>query len=112
MRLEGSRRGLLGQYVDALALAVERNGAVNQREQGIVFCALHITAGEKARSTLTDQDPAGADRLAAVDFDAQPLAVRLAAVANGTLTLFMCHVIASPMSSLENRRAEGRRLPL
>src|SRR5262249_39627867 len=56
-----------------------------------------------ARAALADDDAPGADGLAAVEFDAQPLAVRLAAVANGTLTFFMCHryltgVIQKPAS--------------
>jgi hypothetical protein len=42
-------------------------------------------------AALADEDGAGEDELAAVAFDAEALAVAIAAVACGSLTFFMCH---------------------
>src|SRR5262249_36940302 len=79
--------------VDAAALAVEPHHAVGQREQRVVAAAADVAAGVVAGAALPHQDAAGRHRLAAVLLDAQPLAVRLAAVADRTLPFFRCHVV-------------------
>src|SRR5262249_14647012 len=81
-----------GHDVYALALAVERDNAVGQCEQGVVLAAADVVAGEVARAALADDDAAGENRFAPVHLDAEALAVRLAAVADGALSLLMSHV--------------------
>src|SRR5262245_60887312 len=71
----------LGDDVDAAALAVERDHAVGQREQGVVAADADVAAGVVARAALPHDDSAGAHRLPAVHLDAQPLRVGIAAVA-------------------------------
>src|SRR6516162_5265589 len=79
-------------HVHALTLAVEQDDAVGHREQGVVLAAADVVAGEVARAALADDDAAGENCLAAINLDAEALAVRLAAVADGALSLFMSHV--------------------
>jgi hypothetical protein len=72
-------------------LAVEEHDAVGQGEEGIVFGPADIAAGVEHGAPLPNDDPAGANRLTAEDFDAQALTVRLAAVPDRTLTFLMSH---------------------
>src|SRR5437660_120206 len=76
-----------GLDVDAPPLAVEVDCAGGQGEEGVVAAEADVAAGVEAGAALADDDAAGLDRLAAEDLHAEALAVRLAAVAAGTLTL-------------------------
>ena len=70
--------------MDKLAskLAVsEGDRAVGQREQGVVRADADVVAGVPARAALTHDNIAGAGRLAAEQFDAEALALTVAAVA-------------------------------
>src|SRR3989337_1800875 len=77
--------------VDAAALAVEHDLAVHQREQRIVPALADAFPGVEFGAKLPHQDVARDDLLSAETFDAAALAVRIAAVAAGALTFFMCH---------------------
>ena len=70
--------------VDELAakLAVaEGDRAVGKRKQGVVLADADVVAGVPARAALTHDNVAGAGRLAAEQFDAEALALAVAAVA-------------------------------
>ena len=60
-------------------------------EEGVVPAHADVGAGVEFGAALTDEDGAGEDELAAVAFDAEALAVAVAAVACRSLTFFMCH---------------------
>src|SRR5262249_10024298 len=59
--------------------------------QRVVLRSADVAPGVVARAALPHQDAAGRHAAAAVDLDAQPLAVRLAAVLRRTLTFLMRH---------------------
>src|SRR5262245_9468618 len=84
-------RHWLRNDVDPGALAVELDCSRRQGEEGVVLAPADVAAWMEAGAALADDDAAGSDRLAAVDLDAETLAMRIAAVANRTLTFFMCH---------------------
>src|SRR5436190_540779 len=64
-----------------------------------------------ARAALADDDAAGQDALAAVNLDAEPLALRITIVPTRALTFLMCHLyLALAVRSGSNRYA-GRRFP-
>src|SRR5205807_6752733 len=77
--------------VYAPALPVERDHAIGESKQRVVLAAADVKTRVVLGAALADDDAAGADGLAAVDLHAQPLAVRLAAIADGTLTFLMRH---------------------
>ena len=61
---------------DSLFLAVDPlvfYFAVNQREQSEVFATTDVAAGVDGLANLTNQDAAGTDLLATLDFDASVL---------------------------------------
>ena len=98
--------------VDAATFAIEFDHAVDQREQRVVGALADAAAGVELRADLAHQDVAGDDLLAGEFLDAAPLAVRIAAVAAGALSLLMCHVLnlrqvrrstASPPSGTANQ---------
>jgi hypothetical protein len=80
----------------APALAVEVHRALDEREEGVVATDADVAAGVEARAALPDDDAAGLDGLPAEKLHAQSLTVRVAAVAAGALTLFVCH--CSPLT--------------
>jgi len=82
---------LRGNDIHAPSLAIEEHDAVGEGEERIVFCSSDIPARMKHGATLPNDNAAGAHCLAAEYLDAQSLAVRLAAVADRTLTFLMSH---------------------
>src|SRR5262245_42844157 len=80
-----------GNHVYAPPLAVELDHARGQCEQRVIGAAADISAGKVTRATLPNNDAARLNLLPARHLDAQPLAMRLAAVAYRSLTLLMCH---------------------
>jgi len=77
--------------VDALAVLVELDLAVDKRKERPIAAGADIRAGRKFRAALADDDAARGDELAAVAFYAKPFAGAVASVANAALTFFMCH---------------------
>jgi hypothetical protein len=92
-RLQQIDLALVGawDYVYAAAFAVEDDLAVDEREQCVISALADALAGVELGAQLADQDIAGDDLLAAESLDATTLAVRIATVATGALTFFMCH---------------------
>jgi len=74
------------------AFAIETDGAVHEGEDGVVAAEADVLARHKLRAALTDDDVAGDDRLAAVNFNAEALADAVAPVLDGSLTFFMSHI--------------------
>src|SRR3712207_6102252 len=98
-RYERSGRGLFKQgllqhahHAPATA-AAEAYLAADLREEGIIRALADVRAGVHLRPPLADDDAAGTHPLAAVGLDAEPLALRVAAVARRTAALFMSHQI-------------------
>jgi len=77
--------------IHAPSLAIEEHDAVGEGEERIIFRPSHIPTRMKHGATLPNDNTAGAHCLATEYLDAQSLAVRLAAVANRTLTFLMSH---------------------
>ena len=75
----------------AAAIADEDALAVDQCEQRVIFALADAFAGMELGAQLTDDDVAGDNFFAAETFDAAALTVRIATVAAGALTFFMCH---------------------
>ena len=67
----------------ALALA-ELDGAVDEREQGVVATDADVAARVELGAALADDDRARSDLAAAEDLDAEALSVGVASVAGGT----------------------------
>jgi len=58
-----------------LLALLENNGAVDQREQGVVLADADVLAREVFGTTLTHDDVAGNGRLTTVDLDAKSFTV-------------------------------------
>lgn len=69
----------------------EFNGAIGQCKQGPVFTNTNIFAGMVNGAPLTNEDIAIYCGLTAKDFNAQTLALRVAAVLYTTFTFLVCH---------------------
>jgi hypothetical protein len=82
---------LLGYDIDTPALTIELDDAIGQRKKRIITAYANVSAGVVTCAALPHQDAAGTHGSAAEDLDAQPLTVRLAAILDRALTLFMCH---------------------
>src|SRR5262249_11159771 len=88
----------LRDHVDPAAFAIERHDTGDQREEGVVLAATDVAAGVVLGATLPHQDAAGHHGTAAVALDAEPFAVRFAAIANRALTFLVCHRCLTGMS--------------
>src|SRR6188508_1249809 len=90
---EGSSSVRSGNDVDdpAPAAGAELDGALGEREQGVVTAAPDVDAGVEVGPALADDDLAGVDDLAAEALDAEALCVAVAAVLAGAETLLVCH---------------------
>ena len=64
---------------------------VHQSEQSMVFSDAHVLSGVVLGAALAHDDVAGSGRLAAVNLDAQSLAVGFASVLRTTDALLVCH---------------------
>lgn len=79
----------------------ERDGAVGQREQGVVAADADPVARADAGAALPHQDGAGADLLAAVALDAEPLGLGVAPVARAAAGFLVRHASALDGADLE-----------
>ncbi len=81
----------LRHHVDPSPLAVEGDDAVGESEERVVLAAADVPAGVVARAALPDDDGASGHDAAAINLDAQALAVGVTTVAAGALTFLMSH---------------------
>ena len=84
---------------DASATDIELDDAIGKREEGVVAAYADVAARVELCAALADDDAAGADGLPPVRFDAEPLRIRIPAVARGTLTFLMSHIGTSRSGS-------------
>src|SRR4029079_18466744 len=90
--------GVLGRRWDhvhldlAAGAGAEGDDAVGSGEQGVIAADADVGARIHLGAALADQDVAGQHLLAAEALDAQPLAVRIAAVARGAACFLVCHL--------------------
>ncbi len=73
------------------ALAVEADVALNQREERVVVSLANALPGVELIAHLSDYDAARFDEFTAKMLHSASLCVRIATVAAGPLSLFMCH---------------------
>lgn len=78
----------------ACALGV-LNATVAQSEQGVILATAYILTGMKMGTTLTNQNVARTDELTCEALATKALCLRIATVADGTLTFLMCHCLPS-----------------
>src|SRR5260370_3415201 len=88
------------------ALVFELHEAGNHGVKRIVLALPDIFSGLVLGSALAHQNRAGVDQLPAEALDAQPLAVRIAAVCRGAAAFLMCHDV---ILFKKKRRVEARR---
>src|SRR5262249_43939644 len=99
------------------AVVAVPDDARDLREERVVLAAAHVVAGEELRAALPDEDRAARHELAAEGLDAEPLRVRVAAVAGRALSLFVCHGRPLPLpfdpvdAHLDDRLAVALRAP-
>src|SRR3990170_428098 len=79
------------ELASKLAVA-EGDTAVGKRKEGVVLADADVVAGVPARAALAHDNVAGAGRLAAEQFDAEALALAVAAVAGTAACFLMCHL--------------------
>ena len=60
-------------------------------KQGIVLAPTYIEPWVELRATLPNQNGAAIDGLTAVSLDTEKLRIRIAAIAAGALSFFVCH---------------------
>ena len=70
----------------------ELNLALDEREEGVVLATTDVLAGVDMGAVLADENLAGLHGLTVITLGAQTLAARVATVAGGTETFFVCHV--------------------
>lgn len=81
----------VSSYVDAAAVPIEVDVAVDEGEEGVVFAHTDILAGVPLGAALTNDDVASDDGFAAKFFDAETVTAGVASVLNRALSFFMCH---------------------
>src|SRR5436190_4198767 len=95
-RTRPGRAGLLGRRLDhrdhpAAAAGAKLDGSRAGGEDRVVAADAGAVAGPEAGAPLTHDDLAAGDGLAGEHLDAQPLGVRVAAVAAGAQSLLVRH---------------------
>src|SRR3954468_9247959 len=83
------------------AVVFELHATVRLGEDGVVLTEPGVEAGAKAPSALAHDDGAAGHDVAVVCFHAEPLRVRIAAVARTALSFFMSHVSISAGKTLQ-----------
>src|SRR5690348_14686904 len=101
--LVGLDRRTAAVLADALVLDL----AGDERKERVVTTDAHTGPRRDPGASLTDQDRARVDALAAVDLDAQHLRVRVPAVARAASTLLVCHLLRFLLGA-PSRRLRGR----
>src|SRR5262249_48098191 len=73
------------------AVVLELHAAGDLREDRVVLAEPGVQAGTEAPSALPHDDGASGDKVTVVRLDAQPLRIRVAAVAGAALTFLVSH---------------------
>src|SRR6266851_8760947 len=102
----GLRSRLDADEAAVTALVFELYEAGNEREKRVVLALTDVFSRLVLGAALAHQNCAGVDELPAKALDAQPLAVRIAAVCRGAAAFLMCHRI---ILFEKKCRAEARR---
>jgi hypothetical protein len=84
--------------VDDLAatFCAELNRACYECEESVIAASANACTRVEVGSALADNDFASLDDLAAIALNPEVLGVRVASVASGRRSLFMCHVAFLP----------------
>ena len=77
--------------MDASIATIEADMAVGKGEEGVVPSHADVVAGVELGTALADENGAGENKLSAVPFHAETLAMAVAAVPCRSRTFFMCH---------------------
>lgn len=83
---------LEGSCEAADAAVGEFDHAVYQGEQGVIFAHADVLSGADFAAALADQNATCAHDFSGVFFDAQTLAMRIAAVTGRTTCFFVSHI--------------------
>jgi hypothetical protein len=86
-----------GFNIYAPTFLIEAYNTVHQCEDGVIPTKADISARQKFCSTLTDNNVARDDLLAAKFLDAEPFTDAITPVLNASLTLLMRHRLKNPM---------------
>src|SRR5881296_3143533 len=78
-------------HTAAGAVILEPHASRDPREDRVVFAKPRVQARAETTAALPHDDRAPADHVAVVGFHAQPLRVRVAAVARAALSFFVSH---------------------
>jgi hypothetical protein len=90
-------RGKLASYrfanlhIDSLAATIEVHIAFDQSKNRVIVTHANISAWQKLRANLSNQNVSRANSFATKLLYAQSLRVAVATVTSGTLTFFVCH---------------------
>src|SRR5260370_24527183 len=98
--------GFNAEEAAVAALVFELHEAGNEREERVVLTLTDVVSRLVLGAALAHQDCAGVDELSAEALDAQPLAVRIAAICRGAAAFLMCHKV---ILFSKKCRAEARR---
>ncbi len=102
----GLRSRLDADEAAVTALVFELYEAGNKREERVVLALTDVFSRLVLGATLAHQNRASVNQLPAEPLDAQPLAVRIAAVCGGAAAFLMCHDV---ILFEKNCRVEARR---
>ena len=101
------RLGVDADFFSMLAYVLERDDAIHEGEERIVFAFSHVVARMDSGAALAYNNRTGANLLTAKGFDAQTLALAVATVARTADTFFMGHFFPPPPASPGDRRQEN-----
>jgi hypothetical protein len=82
---------LVDDHIDATTVSVEKDFAVSNGEDCVIFPHANIFAWVPFGSALTGDDVSRDDGLSTEFLDSTALSVGIATVSGGTLSLLMCH---------------------
>ncbi len=89
--LERTGRGSDRNDLHLAVFAVPLHEAVGLSEEGVVATHTHVATGTHLRPALADKDGTSRGEFAAVEFNAEALGARIAAVAGSAATFLCCH---------------------
>jgi hypothetical protein len=84
--------------IDAATFTVEIDVSFDQGKNGVVGADANVSAWVPFRSLLANQNIAREHLFSAKLLDSEALCIRIASVASGALTLFVCHFNPKPKS--------------
>src|SRR3972149_11803175 len=93
------------------AVIFELHAARDLREDGVVLAEASVEPRPKPPASLPDDNRTPGHHVAVVRLDAEPLRVRVAAVAGTALSLLMSHLLLPRLNSGRGQSLFLRRLP-